>query len=615
MSYVTVIWSVVASCALLLAFMYGYVWLMDRKARASLAFAILALSVVGVVVMELAIMRAQTTLQLIEFHRWIHVFVFPLIVAILAFIRLYFGAGRAWLMWTIIGIRCVVLVLNFTAAGTFNYDAIGAVARVQLFGEEVSAVGEATVGRWQWLGLLSTLLILVYLVDAAMTLWREGSHESRRRAIVIGSSVFLSAGLAILNNQLATWEIARIPPLISLPFLLLFAAMALEISRDTLRSARLARELRQSEERMVFSADAAGVGLWSWDVADSRIWATRTAREMFGVAPGAPLDAESLRGCIHADDLPRVDSVLRQAATEGVEWETEFRVAPPGGTMRWLRARGRSETDEQGHMSSLRGVLRDVTEQRSARHEIEELRRELAHAGRVSVLGTLSSSIAHELGQPLGAILTNAEVAEKMLKAPQPDIEELRTIVQDIQRDDLRAGDIISSLRSLLKRRELEFAEIRLDNLVHDLALLLRLDAMSRHVLLECRCDPGLPAIRGDRVHLTQVLINIVMNAMDAVAQMPAERRKVGVQARRAGHDAVEIEIEDSGPGIPAGELPRVFDPFYTTKKSGTGLGLSVSRTIVEAHHGTIAARNSPAGGAIFLVRLPIDARQSQNSN
>src|SRR5262245_28119629 len=135
MSYVTVIWSVVASCALLLAFMYGYVWLMDRKARASLAFAILALSVVGMVVMELAIMRAQTPRQMIGLYRCIHVPVFPLIVSIVAFIRLYFGAGRAWLMWTIIGIRCLVLILAFTVDGSFNYDSIESIARVQLFGE------------------------------------------------------------------------------------------------------------------------------------------------------------------------------------------------------------------------------------------------------------------------------------------------------------------------------------------------------------------------------------------------------------------------------------------------------------------------------------------------
>jgi C4-dicarboxylate-specific signal transduction histidine kinase len=328
---------------------------------------------------------------------------------------------------------------------------------------------------------------------------------------------------------------------------------------------------------------------------------------MYGVAGDGPISGDDLRSLIDPDERARVRELFARAAAEGREVEAEFRIRRPDGAERWLVSHGRSDVDESGRVTVMRGILRDVTEQRRTRQQIEELRRDLAHAGRVSALGSLSSSIAHELGQPLGAILTNAEVAETLLKKPQPDIQELTAIVTDIQRDDLRAGEIISSLRSLLKRRELEFAELRVENLLHDLALLLRLDAMSRQVLLECHGDPGLPPIRGDRVHLTQVLINIVMNAMDAVAGMPAERRKVSVRARGAGANHVEIEIADLGPGIPADVLPRIFDTFFTTKRSGTGLGLSVSRTIVEAHRGTLTASNAPEGGAIFRLRLPLD--------
>jgi PAS domain S-box-containing protein len=604
MSYVTVLWSVVASCALLLAFMHGFVWLLDRKARASLAFAVLALSVVGVVIGELAVMRADTPLEWVEYLRWAHVPVFMVLVSIPVFIRLYFDAGRTWLMWAIIGMRCLVLVMNFSGATNFNFERVDSIARVRFLGELVSVPGDAVTSRWQWLGLVSTLLVLLFLADASLTMWRSGSRDARRRAIVIGSATFVAIALALLYSQLMIWRVMQWPVLISPPFILLFGAMALEMSRDTLRSARLARELRNSEERLLFSADAAGVGLWAWDAANNLLWATNTARAMFGVARGAALDTGALRAQIHGDDLSRIDGVMRKAATDGVEWETEFRIALPDGETRWLMARGRSEVDEQGKLAAVRGVLRDTTGQRHAGQEIEELRRELLRAGRVSVLGTLSSSIAHEISQPLGAILTNAEVAAMLLKNPQPDFEELRAIVVDIERDGLRAGEIINSLRSLLKRRQLAIGEILPENLVQDVATLVRMDAASRNLTLESRCDAGLPMIRGDRVHLTQVLINLVINAMDAVADLPAERRRVSLLAQIVEPGWMEIAVEDQGPGIAPEIMKRVFDPFFTTKTSGTGLGLSVSRTIVDAHQGQLLVENNREHGATFRLRL-----------
>jgi signal transduction histidine kinase len=224
----------------------------------------------------------------------------------------------------------------------------------------------------------------------------------------------------------------------------------------------------------------------------------------------------------------------------------------------------------------------------------------------VQALGTLSSSIAHELGQPLAAIMQNAEAAEIMMRKPNPDLTELQEIVKDIQRDDMRAGEIISKLRSLLKRRELEFATVPVDALVLDTAALLRMDAISRHVALECACDAGVPAVRGDRVHLTQVLLNIVINAMDAVATLPAERHVVKMHARLTPAGWVEISIEDRGPGISEELKKRIFEPFFTTKATGTGLGLSVSRTIVEAHQGRLLVESDGKNGTTFRLLLPV---------
>jgi len=231
----------------------------------------------------------------------------------------------------------------------------------------------------------------------------------------------------------------------------------------------------------------------------------------------------------------------------------------------------------------------------------------VAHAGRVSVLGTLSSSLAHELGQPLGAILLNVEAAEMLLQRPEPDLDEIRNIITDIRRDDSRAAEVIDRLRKLLRRRQLDFAPVSAETLLLDVATLLKSDAIARHVTLECSSSPGL-MINGDRVHLSQVLINVVVNAMDAVADQPPENRTVSLRAREVAGACVEIAVSDSGPGIDPGVAGRIFEPFFTTKPAGMGMGLSVSRTIVDAHGGKLWAENAAGGGATFRVVLPLAA-------
>jgi C4-dicarboxylate-specific signal transduction histidine kinase len=238
-------------------------------------------------------------------------------------------------------------------------------------------------------------------------------------------------------------------------------------------------------------------------------------------------------------------------------------------------------------------------------HETQELRRELAHVSRVSVLGQLASSLAHELSQPLGAILRNSEAAELLLGEPQPDLEELKAIVADIHRDDRRAGEVIHGLRALLKRRQMEAQPVTLESLVGDVASLVRADALTRHVALEWFVERDVPPVTGDRVHLSQVLINLIINAMDAVMDRPATERQVAVGARQGPDGSIILSVQDNGRGIPPEHLPRIFEPFFTTKDSGMGMGLSVCRTIVNAHGGTLSVEDVAGGGARFEMRLP----------
>ena len=352
---------------------------------------------------------------------------------------------------------------------------------MKFFGGAPMVVGEGIANPWNVVNYLGTLLMLAFVVDASMALWRQGG---RRRAVVVGGGVTFFYVAAGVHSALIEAGLLQMPYMISFSFLAIVAAMSSELNGDLWRAAQVSRQLQESE-------------------------------------------AEKRRQVV-----------------------------------------------------------------------------ELAHLSRVSTVGELTSSLAHELNQPLGAILRNAEAAEIMLQADVPDIEELRAIVADIRKDDERAGKVINRLRALLKRRSIELQPVGLNRLVDEVVSLVRSDAIGRDVQLGTDIPANLAPVRGDRVHLQQVLFNLIMNGMDAMDHAQNDERRVMIRARLAGDYMVEVAVIDSGPGIPPETISRVFEPFFTTKASGMGLGLAISRTIIEAHAGRIWAENNATRGATFTFAL-----------
>jgi signal transduction histidine kinase len=250
-------------------------------------------------------------------------------------------------------------------------------------------------------------------------------------------------------------------------------------------------------------------------------------------------------------------------------------------------------------------LLHERKKRNDAEKEARSRMTELAHSNRQVTAGELSSTIAHELNQPLGAILTNAETAELILESPSPDLVELKEILADIRRDDQRASLVLERLRGFLKRAPFEIRDIDLNEIMCEAFGFLAVQASARNVALYLQPTPNDLRIKGDPVQLQQVILNLVVNSMEAMSSIPYGRTVIGRTESNGGSSAI-ISISDSGPGIPPEKLADVFDPFFTTKKQGMGIGLSIARTIVQAHKGTIWAENQPGGGAVFRLSMPL---------
>jgi signal transduction histidine kinase len=253
------------------------------------------------------------------------------------------------------------------------------------------------------------------------------------------------------------------------------------------------------------------------------------------------------------------------------------------------------------------GLLLQRTRRRRAEADLQRNREELAHVTRVSTVGELTTSVAHELNQPLGAILSNAEAAEMFLMADPPALDEVRDILADIRKDDQRASEVIRRMRSLLRKRELTPQSIEINEAVEEVLKLISTGVSARKVAIKFERTAGLPRVWCDPVHFQQVVLNLVLNGMEAMAGLLEEKRQVVVRTGPGDNGTVKIAVVDSGLGIPTDRLPKLFEPFFTTKKEGMGMGLSIARTIVEAHHGQIWAENNLEVGATFYFTVPVD--------
>src|SRR5438034_1549994 len=855
MRWVVVIWSMGSGACVVLALMHIAVWWKDRAARANLVFSVMAIAVATLAALELALMRAQTPEQFGTVVRWLHVPAWVIVASLVGFVRLYLRAGRRWLAWAVVGVRTLSLVLNFTFSPNINYSQITALRHVSFFGEPVSVVASGVPNPWALVAQLSLLLLVIFVTDAAITVWRRGD---RRQALVLSIVFFVVAATA--DAVLITWGIISMPLTASLFYQGIVAAMGYGLSYDLFRAAQLAKQfqaseaaLHESEERINLVSNVANLGLWVWDIRNDELWVTEKWRRLLGFAESEPVSFDRVLQVVHPEDRERMKQLVQHAFEgSGGEYENEYRITRPDGSIRWMAGYGSVELDERGKSAFARGVSRDITKRKIAEEELREsearfrtvansapvliwmsgpdklctffnkgwldftgrtmeqelgkgwtegvhaddldhclevygnsfnvrqpftveyrLRRydgeyrwvldngiprfasdgtflgyigtcigiterklaeekfrlvldaapnamimvdstgvisfanapaatvfgyslseligrpietliperfrdrhvgnrkgflsepssramgagrdlfgrrkdgsefpvevglnpihttedlfvlasviditarkqaeleherqniELVRVGRVAVMGELAASLAHEVNNPIGAIVANASAGERLLAAGKIGTEEMAELLADIVADGRRAGEIVQGIRTMVRKGKARRSLVQINDTIDSLLRIVRAEALGRNVTVTTEVDSDAGQVWGDPVQLLQVFLNLAMNAFEAMTALPSNALCLVIRADRNENGDVLVRVRDSGNGFPSELAEQLFEPFFSTKAEGTGMGLAIARGIIEAHGRTISSENFDGGGACFTGRLP----------
>jgi two-component system sensor kinase FixL len=387
-------------------------------------------------------------------------------------------------------------------------------------------------------------------------------------------------------------------------------ARMLGVNVDITESKRAEEALRRSEERFAKAFRSSPMAMIISRKADGRIIEVNEKWEtVFGFGREAAVGRTVLGLKIYCDDHDREKLLSLAEANEGVR-DMELVLCTRTGELRQTVVA--TEVVQMGEEPCFITIIRDITEQRQAELEAREQRQQLAHLTRVAILGELSGALAHELNQPLTAILCNAQAADRLLGKEPPDLAEVREIIRDIIAEDKRAGEVVNRLRAWFRKGDGQYQALDINEVTREVLSLARSELVIHDVGVITRLASRLPLVHGDRVQLQQVLLNLVINASEAMSANRREDRKLTVVTTRQGESRVQLSLSDHGTGISADKLDRVFDPFFTTKPNGLGLGLSICRSMVAAHGGQLWAENNPNGGATFHLALPV--RVGQNS-
>ena len=603
MSMITVIWPSVAAACLTLGIMHLLVWRKRRGSWSDLLFFLAAAGAAGLIICELLMLRARTPEEYNAMLRLFHIPAWLTILALVGFVRLHLRAGRLWLAWTICILRSLSLLFNFLTGQNANYLEVTSLRSVPFLGESAS-VAEGIPNPFALFGTMAMWLFVIFIIDATITVWRRGE---RRQALTIGVSIMIFVLMGVAQGLIVLLQIAAVPVIIGPTFIVLLAVMSYELSRDVILAAQMADNLLESEERMALASEAAKLGFWDWDITQDLVRGSEQWFRLFGFESGKAVSLKAVMQRIHPEDRETVEQEVQRSLRDRLDYAGEYRVILPDGSERWISACGRLHSEAGKPPVRMLGTAMDITKHKEDDIEMSHLRLELVHLARVTTMNACSGFMAHEINQPLGAILNNASAARLLLGDEREDISE---ILSDIAEDARRADNVLRKIRGMVRKCDVHIEPLQINELIEETVDLLNPFIRSSQTRIQLDLKPDLATVNGDRIRLQQVLLNLAINAIHSMAGMP--NSVLRISSAMETPDRVLVRVIYSGTGLEEADTDTVFKPYFTTKKDGLGLGLAICRTIIEEHGGRILAENHPDGGAVFSFTLNVWKGESE---
>ena len=439
--------------------------------------------------------------------------------------------------------------------------------------------------------------------DLTSAEWR--SHDERAVAELKATGIFQP-----FEKEYIRKDGSRVPVLLGGAFFEGNGNEGVAFVLDLSEQKRVERALRRSEAFLAEAQHLSQIGSFCWRVAtDEILWSEQLYR-IYELEVGVPVTLELIRSRVHPEDVSLIEKIkmVDQARDGGSDLEWQYRLMMPDRSIKYMHAIAHANRDQDGQLEYIAAV-QDVTARHLSEEARDKARAELAHVARMMSFGTLAASIAHELNQPLSGIVTNASTCLRMLAADPPDVDGARETAQRTIRDGNRASDVIARLRALFSKKESTIESMDLNDATREVIALSSSDLQRSRVILRQQLADDLPTIDGDRVQLQQVILNLLLNATDAMSGIEDRPRQLVVTTARDAGDGVRVAVQDVGVGFDPRSVDKLFETFYTTKSSGMGIGLSVSRSIVERHHGRLWAELNDGPGATFSFSIPTSPR------
>lgn len=570
---------------------HSLAFLNKRASRAHRLFAVMALILMGHILLRTFAYHAQTAAELVFLRRWDTVFVCFFGISFIAFIAEYTGYRPRKFLIAMTGFWLVLLVVNLFLPYGVHFTETPQLSYLELpWGERVVDIRILKHSIWHMLGWLGIIAFLGYALYASYIQYRTG-NRNRGRGLAIAISVF--AVLVTFNIVINVANIA-LPHTSDIGFLALVIMMDIELSH----------EFRDQNRRMsdLLSYFPLAVGIK--DMKGHYQLANPEFSRCFGVATNA-INGKTDFDIFPKDLAAQFQKIESEVITDAKTVVNEY-VYSSNGKQRIMLIRCFPLKRVDGAVFGSCSIHTDVTEQKNKDAYLHKLRLKLWRSDRISSTTAITSSIAHELCQPLSAILNNAQAGLRFLTAPTVDLEEMRELLQDIVRDDKRAGSVINGLRAMLQNQETPREPIDLNECIFEVLEMLHIEFLRIGVKTETRLSAIKP-VKANRVQIQQVLINLIMNALEAMTAQEVKEKSLFIHSEMVDDHSALISIRDTGIGIPEDKLDKVFEGFYTTKSHGMGVGLEVCRTIIESHSGKIWVEPNAEYGVIFKFILPLN--------